>query len=119
MVVKLRLQRVGRYKSPFYRVVSIDSRQPRNGPYIQYLGHYNPLAADDDPKRLVLKVDLIKYWLSVGAQPSDPVRGILLKNGILKLPNMVVDGTKKGPGDAALEAGDPSEEAEGDEAVAQ
>lgn len=82
-VVRLRLARLGRKKRPFYRIVATHSSWRRDGKYIELLGHYNPLHAKDD-LGIVVKADRIKYWLGVGAQPSDTVTGILHKVGILK-----------------------------------
>ncbi len=79
-MVVLRLKRMGRRHRPFYRVNAMDKRAPRDGRVIEELGWFDPLAADD--KQSVLKVDRIKYWLSVGAQPSDTVRGLLKRNDI-------------------------------------
>nr|QKY65186.1 chloroplast 30S ribosomal protein S16-2 [Passiflora oerstedii] len=118
MAVKIRLTRGGTKHKPFYRIVSTDSRSPRDGRWIQNLGFYNPLAAKDDPNRVRLKVDLVQYWLSVGAQPSDTVRGILLRAGVLKPPSMVVMGSKNGP-DVADVVDTPESEAEEGEATAQ
>nr|QKY65194.1 chloroplast 30S ribosomal protein S16-2 [Passiflora auriculata] len=103
MTVRIRLTRRGAKHRPFYKIVTIDSRAPRDSRWIQNLGFYDPLAAKDDPKRLRLKVDLVQYWLSVGAQPSDTVRGILLRAGVLKPPSMVVMGNKKGPNAEAVD----------------
>nr|QKY65184.1 chloroplast 30S ribosomal protein S16-2 [Passiflora tenuiloba] len=104
MTVRIRLTRRGGKRKPFYRIITIDQRAPRDSKWIQNLGFYDPLAAEDDPNRLRLKVDRIQYWLSVGAQPSDTVRGILLKAGVLKPPSMVLTGSKKGPLEEAMDA---------------
>nr|QKY65191.1 chloroplast 30S ribosomal protein S16-2 [Passiflora contracta] len=117
MTVRIRLTRCGTTHRPFYRIVSTDSRSPRDGRWIENLGFYDPLAAKDDPKRLRLKVDLVQYWLSVGAQPSDTVRGILLRAGVLKPPSMVVMGSKKGADAEVVDT--PESEAEEGEASAQ
>ncbi|CAM6096496.1 unnamed protein product [Calypogeia fissa] len=82
-VVRLRLTRLGRKKRPFFRIVATHYSWRRDGKYIELLGHYNPLHAKDD-LGIVVKADRIKYWLGVGAQPSDTVTGILHKVGILK-----------------------------------
>ena len=74
-MVVLRLKRMGRRHRPFYRLNAMDQRAPRNGCVIEELGWFNPLV--DDDKQLNFKADRIKYWLSVGAQPSDTVRGLL------------------------------------------
>ena len=72
---------MGSKKSPFYRIVVADSRSPRDGRFIETVGTYNPLK---DPAEVVLKEDLVLDWLSKGAQPSDTVRNILSKEGVMK-----------------------------------
>ena len=81
VAVKIRLKRMGSKKSPFYRIVVADSRSPRDGRFIETVGTYNPLK---DPAEVVLKEDLVLDWLSKGAQPSDTVRNILSKEGVMK-----------------------------------
>ena len=79
-MVKIRLRRMGAKKSPFYRIVVADSRAPRDGRCIEEIGTYNPLAESD-----AIKVDAEKAqnWVKNGAQPTDTVRGILKKAGVL------------------------------------
>ena len=81
MVVRLRLARFGRYKFPFYRIYAADHRSPRDGKHIEILGHYDPIPQKDGNKHVGLHLERIKYWLSVGAQPSKPVARILAKAG--------------------------------------
>jgi small subunit ribosomal protein S16 len=81
MAVKIRLKRMGSKKKPFYRIVVADSRSPRDGRFIETVGTYNPLQ---DPAVVTIKEDLILDWLSKGAQPSDTVRNILSKEGVMK-----------------------------------
>jgi len=83
MVVRLRLQRFGRTHRPFYRMVAANSKAPRDGKFLEIVGHYNPIANSDGTKEIRLKTDRLKYWLSVGAQPSDRVSWLLGKFGIL------------------------------------
>ncbi|WZN64997.1 ribosomal protein S16 [Chloropicon roscoffensis] len=83
MVVRLRLARFGRYKFPFYRIYAADHRAPRDGKHLEILGHYDPIPQKDGNKHVGLHIERIKYWLSVGAQPSKPVARILSKAGIL------------------------------------
>ncbi|XP_021674568.1 30S ribosomal protein S16-2, chloroplastic/mitochondrial [Hevea brasiliensis] len=97
MAVKIRLERCGCRNRPFYRIVAADSKSPRDGKILQVIGFYNPLAGKEDNKKVGLKFDRVKYWLSVGAQPSDPVRNILFNAGLLSPPPMVVMGNKSGP----------------------
>ncbi len=80
-MVRLRLRRMGAKKAPFYRVVAADSSSPRDGRFIEILGHYNPTK---DPQIIELKEDRIRYWLGVGAQPSDTVRSLFRQKGLLK-----------------------------------
>ena len=81
MAVKIRLKRMGAKKSPFYRIVVADSRSPRDGRFIETVGTYNPLVAEN---QVTLKEDRVLAWLADGAQPSDTVRNILSKEGVLK-----------------------------------
>jgi small subunit ribosomal protein S16 len=86
MVVRLRLQRFGRTHSPFYRMVAAHSKAPRDGRFLEIVGTYNPMAQKNGVKEIRLKTDRLKYWISVGAQPSDRVAWILGKFGILPPP---------------------------------
>ncbi len=79
-MVKIRLKRMGMKKMPFYRVVVTDSRNPRDGRFIEEIGYYNPVA---EPVELKVDGERAKYWLGVGAQPTDTVRGLLKKTGVL------------------------------------
>lgn len=79
-MVKIRLRRMGKTKQPSYRVVVADSRAPRDGRFIEVIGHYNPVR---QPKILEIKQDRARYWLSVGAQPSDTVTYLLKKVQVL------------------------------------
>ena len=83
MAVVLRLARGGQKKRPYYKIVATDKRNPRDGRFIEKVGTYNPMLAKDDANRVTLVEDRIKYWLSVGAKPSDRVHGFLHKAGIL------------------------------------
>jgi small subunit ribosomal protein S16 len=84
MPVRIRLRRDGAKKRPFYHVVAADSRRARNGRYIEELGYYNPIVAADAEPTLVLKEDRVRYWLSVGALPSDTAAALFKKVGILE-----------------------------------
>ena len=77
------MQRLGRTHRPFYRITAIDQRTRRNGRCIEQLGWYNPLEKDES-KQLHLEEERIKYWLSVGAQPSETVRDILARRNFVK-----------------------------------
>ncbi|MGA1494772.1 MAG: 30S ribosomal protein S16, partial [Rhodothermales bacterium] len=80
MSVKLRLRRMGRKKRPVFAIVAADSRFPRDGRYIEDLGRYNPL---DEPATLTLNPERCIYWLENGAQPSDTVRSLLSREGVM------------------------------------
>lgn len=79
-MVKIRLKRMGAHKRPFYRVVVADSRTPRDGKFIEEIGYYNPMV---EPVDLKIDAEAAKKWLDNGAQPTDTVRGLLKKTGIL------------------------------------
>ncbi len=81
MSVKIRLKRMGSKKRPFYRIVVADSRSPRDGRFIETVGTYNPLT---QPEQVTLKEEAIMGWLNHGTQPSDTVRNILSKEGVMK-----------------------------------
>ena len=81
MAVKIRLKRMGAKKRPFYRIVVADSRSPRDGRFIEEVGYYNPI---ENPAIVKIDKDLALKWLSCGATPTDTVRDILSKEGILK-----------------------------------
>ncbi len=80
MAVKLRLSRMGRKKRPFYRIVAIDSRKRRDGAYIEKVGYYDPLTR---PATLEIDHDLALKWLNVGATPSDTVRSLFRRDGVM------------------------------------
>ena len=82
MSVKIRMSRGGTKQKPYYRIVAIHSRDPRDSRYIERLGTYDPRLKDGDPKRVVLNEERIKYWLSVGAQPSDRIARFLVAQEI-------------------------------------
>ena len=78
-MVAIRLARIGKKKKPFYRVVVIEKRNPRNGRFVEIVGTYDPLK---DPAEVKLEADRIKYWLGQGAQPSDTVRSFIRRQKI-------------------------------------
>ena len=81
MAVKLRLKRMGAKKRPFYRIVAADSKSPRDGQVIEEVGYYNPIA---QPAEIVVKEEAVLNWLSKGAIPTDTVRDIFKKQGIME-----------------------------------
>jgi len=81
VAVKIRLKRIGAKKVPFYRVVVADSRSPRDGKFIEEIGYYNPLT---DPAEVKIDAEKAKKWLDNGAQPSDTVKALLKKSGIIE-----------------------------------
>lgn len=80
MAVKIRLRRMGAKKAPFYRIVVADSRYPRNGRFIEEIGYYDPMK---EPAVLNVDNDKAAQWIKNGAQPTDTVRALLKKNGVL------------------------------------
>jgi small subunit ribosomal protein S16 len=84
MALKLRMTRVGAKKRPFYRIVVADSRAPRDGRCIAYLGTYNPMLKKDNPERVVINLEEAQAWIKKGAQPSDRVLRFLDAAGVLK-----------------------------------
>ncbi len=79
-MVKIRLRRMGAKKAPFYRIVVADARSPRDGRCIEEIGTYNPLT---NPSTITVDVEKAKTWIRNGAQPTDTVRGLLKKAGVL------------------------------------
>ena len=92
MATKIRLQRFGHKGYAFYQIVIADSRAPRDGRFIERIGSYNP---NTNPATIDLKFDRALYWLNVGAQPTDTVRNILSREGVL-LKKHLLGGVKKG-----------------------
>ena len=80
-MVKIRLRRVGAKKKPQYRLVVADARSPRDGAFIEIIGHYNPLT---DPETVVIDEDRARHWLERGAQPTDTAARLLAKVGIIE-----------------------------------
>lgn len=80
MAVKIRLKRMGAKKAPFYRIVVADSRSPRDGRFIEEIGYYNPM---EEPKVVKVDADKAKDWISKGAQPTDTVKFLFKKHGVL------------------------------------
>jgi len=81
MAVRIRLRRMGAKKTPFYRIVVADSRAPRDGAFIEEIGYYNPLT---EPAEVKIDAEKADQWIKNGALPSDTVRGLLKKSGVIK-----------------------------------
>ncbi|MCH5197801.1 MAG: 30S ribosomal protein S16 [Oscillospiraceae bacterium] len=79
-MVKIRLRRMGAKRAPFYRIVVADSRYPRDGRFIEEIGYYNPMTEPADVK---VDADKVKEWIKNGAQPTDTVKVLLKKNGVI------------------------------------
>ncbi len=108
MAVRIRLQRHGRKKRPFYRLVAADARSQRDGVFLERLGHYNPMT---EPADVLIDEEKALKWLRRGAQPSDTAKRLLTQNGIL----MKFEYEKLGkpmPGDEAVEEVEKTEEVE-------
>ncbi len=84
MAVKMRLTRMGDKKSPFYRIVVVDSRVARDGKYIDKVGHYNPIA---QPAEVVIDVEKAKDWIKKGVQPTETVKSLLVNAGVIEKSN--------------------------------
>ena len=80
-MVKIRLRRMGAKKSPFYRIIVADSRSPRDGRFIEEVGYYNPMT---EPVTLKVEEEKVQKWLASGAQPTETVKTLLTKSGIIK-----------------------------------
>lgn len=80
MAVKIRLRRMGAKKAPFYRIVVADSRYPRDGRFIEEIGYYNPL---EEPSVVKVDAEKAKTWIANGAQPTDTVKALFKKHGVL------------------------------------
>ncbi|GAC1468491.1 MAG: hypothetical protein NVSMB9_11220 [Isosphaeraceae bacterium] len=85
-MVRLRMKSFGRRHRPFFRICAMDARSPRDGRAIEELGHHDPMVRNVD-QRTVLNVNRLRYWLSVGAQPSEKVQALLNRHGVKKPAN--------------------------------
>ena len=86
MSTKIRLSRAGAKKRPYYRVVVADVRSPRDGKFLERVGSYNPLLPKDDPNRVKINADRVKYWLDNGALPTERVARFLGEAEIIPMP---------------------------------
>ncbi|MGE5680845.1 MAG: 30S ribosomal protein S16 [Bacillota bacterium] len=101
MAVKLRLRRMGKKRQPIYKVVAADSRAPRDGKFLEAIGIYNPKT---DPATIDIKEDRALYWLGVGAQPTDTVRNLLSKKGVLLRKELLRQGATEDEVNSKMEA---------------
>ena len=102
-MLKIRMSRGGTKKRPFYKIVVADARCPRDGRFIERLGHYNPLLPKDNAERVKFDLDRMKYWLSQGAQPSDRIERFLADVGLAKKKTSFNDPSKSAPRKKAQE----------------
>ncbi|TCT43115.1 30S ribosomal protein S16 [Martelella mediterranea] len=82
MAIKIRLARGGSKKRPYYHIVAADERSPRDGRFLEKLGHWNPMLPKDSEERVVFDEERVKYWLGTGAQPTDRVLRFLAEAGL-------------------------------------
>jgi small subunit ribosomal protein S16 len=97
------MARGGAKKRPFFRIVVADTRSPRDGRFIEKIGTYDPMLKSDDPKRVVLNVDRVKHWLSVGAVPSERVARFLGRAELAPMPAIRETPKKSAPRKKAQE----------------
>jgi small subunit ribosomal protein S16 len=100
LAVKLRLRRMGKKRQPIYKVVAADARSPRDGKYIEAIGSYNPKT---DPATIELNEERALYWLGCGAQPTETVKNLLNKKGILLKKELLKEGLSEEAISAKLE----------------
>ena len=111
MALKIRLARGGAKKRPFYRIVVAEATSPRDGRFVEKVGTYNPLLPHDHAERIVLNKERIKYWLSVGALPTDRVELFLSNAGMVERKERQPDPKKSAPRKRAQERLKAEEEA--------
>jgi small subunit ribosomal protein S16 len=111
MALKIRLARAGSKKRPFYQIVVADAHAPRDGRFVEKVGTYNPMLPQEHQERIRLTEDRIKYWLSVGAQPTDRVALFLGKANLIEAPVIRITPKKSAPKAKAQERLREAEEA--------
>ena len=127
MALKIRLSRGGTKKRPFYRIVVAEAASPRDGRYVERLGHYNPMTAKDNDQRLVVNGERVSHWLGLGAQPTERVQKLLASLELMapvklrEQPKKSAVGKKRAEREeeAAAAAEAPAEEAPAEEAAAE
>ena len=127
MALKIRLSRGGSKKRPFYRIVVAEASAPRDGRYVERIGHYNPMVAKDNEQRLVVNGDRVKHWLGLGAQPTERVQKLLSSVSLTDPVKLREQPKKSAPGkkraereaEAAEAAEATTAEAAAEEAVAE
>ena len=127
MALKIRLSRGGSKKRPFYRIVVAEASAPRDGRYVERVGHYNPMVAKDNDQRLVVNGDRVKHWLGLGAQPTERVQKLLSSVSLTDPVKLREQPKKSAPGkkraereaEAAEAAEAATAEAAAEEAVAE
>jgi small subunit ribosomal protein S16 len=102
-MLKIRMSRGGTKKRPFYKIVIADARSPRDGRFIERIGHYNPLLPKEHTDRIKLDLDRVKHWLSQGAQPSDRIERFLADMGLAEKKTKFNDPSKSAPRKKAQE----------------
>ena len=120
MALKIRLARGGAKKRPFYRIVVAEASAPRDGRYVEKLGHYNPMVAKDNDQRLVVNGERVNYWLGQGAQETERVQKLLSQIELMAKVEMRDQPKKSAPGKkrAEKEAAEAEAAAEAAEAAA-
>ena len=121
MALKIRLSRGGSKKRPFYRIVVAEAAAPRDGRYVERIGHYNPMVAKDNDQRLVVDGERVKHWMGLGAKPTERVQKLLASLSLTAPVEMRDQPKKSAPGKkrAEREAEAPAEEAPAEEAPAE
>ena len=127
MALKIRLSRGGSKKRPFYRIVVAEASAPRDGRYVERVGHYNPMVTKDNDQRLVVNGDRVKHWLGLGAQPTERVHKLLSSVSLTDPVKLREQPKKSAPGkkraereaEAAEAAEAATAEAAAEEAVAE
>lgn len=87
-MVKIRLMRMGMKGAPSYRVVVADARSPRDGRFIENIGWYNPLT---EPSTIQIDAERARHWMQVGAQPTESVRSLLVRSGVIERPGRAAE----------------------------